>query len=386
LKREGDVFIAFSGIDGVTWTEFARITQAMPATAYFGLAVTAHTASATTTAKFWLQNSRFQAWYYPSRTDCVTCHTTASGGVLGLKTRQLNKDQLYPNAVTDNQLRAWNHVGLFNNGPLESDIAGFDKLAALTDASASLEKRARSYFDANCAQCHRPGGVPAYWDARYDTPLPQQGILYGAVASTIGIPNGKVVVPQDLARSILYQRVNRVGENQMPPLARNQIDHAGVDLLAAWIASLTPNSPPLVALTSPLVGRTSSARSACRCARLRPIRMALRRSNTSTASRRSAKPRMRLLKCSGQTCPKVICRSRRWRRMVTATRTLRAPRRFTLRIRRSLFKRSSTSNSTARPCRRATSRMVARSTPRAATATLTAGISTARAALAIATS
>jgi mono/diheme cytochrome c family protein len=33
-------------------------------------------------------NFQRQAWYYPSRKDCTTCHTAGAGGVLGVKTRQ----------------------------------------------------------------------------------------------------------------------------------------------------------------------------------------------------------------------------------------------------------------------------------------------------------
>ena len=77
--------------------------------------------------------TRTQHWFYPGRQDCLTCHTPASGGVLGVKTRQLNGDFKYPDGVTDNQLRTWNHIGLFDTKLDENDIPRFAKLVAVTN-------------------------------------------------------------------------------------------------------------------------------------------------------------------------------------------------------------------------------------------------------------
>jgi hypothetical protein len=62
LRRESDTFIAFASSDGAVWTEFARQTLALPQTVYFGLAVTAHSVNARTTAVVHLQTSRLQPW------------------------------------------------------------------------------------------------------------------------------------------------------------------------------------------------------------------------------------------------------------------------------------------------------------------------------------
>ena len=159
-----------------------------------------------------------QAWYYPSREDCLTCHNARAGGVLGVNTRQMNHPFAYP-GVTDNELRAWNHLGLFTPAIDETRLATFDKLAASGDATRSLEDRARSYLDANCSHCHQPGGTVAGFDARYDTPLDRQELLNGSVLIDEGIDRPRIIAPHDIWRSIAYMRVNTAGDIRMPPLA-----------------------------------------------------------------------------------------------------------------------------------------------------------------------
>ena len=128
--------------------------------------------------------AHLQTWYYPSRQDCLVCHNAKAGGVLGVNTRQMNRPFSYAGGVTDNQLRAWNHLGLFEPAFKDAQLPSFAVLAPIGDASRTLVDRARSYLDANCAQCHRPGGTVANFDARYDTPLADQGLIDGPVLIT----------------------------------------------------------------------------------------------------------------------------------------------------------------------------------------------------------
>jgi uncharacterized repeat protein (TIGR03806 family) len=181
---------------------------------------------------------RTQKWFFPGRQDCLTCHTAVSGGVLGVKTRQLNGDFKYPDGITDNQLRVWNHLGLFNKPINEQRIFLLPRLVAMTDAHASLNLRVRSYLDANCAQCHRPGGAEAFFDARFDTPLKLQNIINGPLGNQMGIPGARVVYPGNLNKSMLYHRINLVGDNQMPPLAKNVVDTNAVAAFGKWISTL----------------------------------------------------------------------------------------------------------------------------------------------------
>jgi mono/diheme cytochrome c family protein len=150
----------------------------------------------------------------------------------------MNHDFTYPSGVTDNELRIWNRIGLFEPAIEAKDISGFPTLAASDDATRSLEDRARSYMDANCSHCHHPGGTVAYFDARYTTPVAQQGLINGPVLLDQGIDRPRIISPHDIWRSIAFMRVDTNGDIRMPPLARETIDRQGVALLGQWIKSL----------------------------------------------------------------------------------------------------------------------------------------------------
>jgi uncharacterized repeat protein (TIGR03806 family) len=202
--------------------------------------------------------TRQQTWYYPSRKDCATCHTAGAGGVLGVKTRQMNHDFAYPSGITDNELRAWNHIGIFTPAIDPTAISGFPTLAATDDETRTLEDRARSYLDANCSHCHHPDGTVAYFDARFTTPLAQQGLINGPVLIDQGIDRPRIISPHDVWRSIAFMRVNNDGDIRMPPLARETIDQTGVALLGQWIKSL-PGRDVLDPPTLSLAGGTYDA-------------------------------------------------------------------------------------------------------------------------------
>ena len=112
-------------------------------------------------------------------------------------------------------------------------------MPAITDPNASLEDRARSYLDANCAQCHRPGGTGITFDARYDTPLADQHLINAPAAVTLGLSDARIVKPGDIGRSILNQRlISVVPTVKMPPLSHNQVDAHAAQVASEWINKL----------------------------------------------------------------------------------------------------------------------------------------------------
>lgn len=198
-----------------------------------------------------------QTWSYPSRNDCMTCHNTASTGVLGLRTWQVNHAPNETNPSTSvNQLGIWSGFGLFDQTLTNSQINTF--LRADSSENVPLERRARSYLDANCASCHRPGGAQAFFDARFNIPLDQQGLIWGQLTNPQGISGANVITPGHTELSMIHLRMNSSGQGQMPPLGRNHIDPTGLAIMTDWINSLSPPSSPTdLAANLPGYGRVN---------------------------------------------------------------------------------------------------------------------------------
>lgn len=184
---------------------------------------------------------RFQQWQYPSQENCVDCHRAISGSFLGPSTRQFNGDFLYPESgQVANQLATWNNLGIFTEPISESDFDTFITARAIDDESATLEERALTYLDTNCAYCHRPGSIrTSSFDARLTTPLDRSAIINGFVFNNNNIQNARVIAPGDTAKSLVYYRMRNIGNKEaMPPIAKAMIDSAGLQLMEDWILSL----------------------------------------------------------------------------------------------------------------------------------------------------
>ena len=188
---------------------------------------------------------RADGWYYPGPDDCRKCHTPAAGNVLGVNARQLNRDYRYPSGKTDNQIRTWAHLVLFANPPDEATLDDLPRLAAIDDCARSIEDRARSYIDANCGYCHRPGGAVADFDGRYETPLDRQALIGAPARINFGLDHARIVAPNDPWRSVILARMTTLEQTKMPPLGHEVVDRRGVELLTEWIHTLP--GPPVVA-------------------------------------------------------------------------------------------------------------------------------------------
>ncbi|MBL9153438.1 MAG: PQQ-dependent sugar dehydrogenase [Verrucomicrobiales bacterium] len=202
-------------------------------------------------------NGKTWTWHFPGRAECASCHTDAAGIVLGLKARHLNRDLLYPaTGRTANQIVTLNRLGFFTPAVNEASLSSILTAARQDDTTASLEHRARSYLDINCSQCHQPAStVQTRFDARLVTPPWYQNFINVTPNIDIGVTGARIVKPGSVDLSVVHRRVGSLTTGlAMPPIAKNVVDTAGMQLLTDWINSLDPAIAPtgLVTGTPPV--------------------------------------------------------------------------------------------------------------------------------------
>ncbi len=225
---------------------------------------------------------RKQKWHYPSRVECMVCHSRAANYVLGLTELQMNRDHDY-GKVRDNQLRTLEHLDLFRvnwasevqaqmreelkaEGKTDKEInaymhkqAGtrdqreavissllskppekYRKLVDPYDRKGDLTARAKSYLHANCAQCHvEAGGGNAAMELEFTTLLDKMRLVnVKPLHHTFEIPNARLVAPGSPERSVLLQRLAHRNAGFMPPLATSRVDVEAVQLFNEWIKKL----------------------------------------------------------------------------------------------------------------------------------------------------
>jgi len=207
--------------------------------------------------------TRTQVWQFPSRSECLNCHTAVGGHIIGFNSPQLNRTSDYGAGAT-NQIWAWAEAGFFENPPVT--LRGLRALTDLTDESVSREFRVRSYLAANCVFCHQPSGS-AYgvWDGRINTPLSAAQLLNGSLYNNYGDSRNRVVVAGSLEHSTLLHRIRILDKDRMPPIASTVLDQTAIDLLSSWITNDLPQYESYDAWTALFfgsLGLPSSARQA----------------------------------------------------------------------------------------------------------------------------
>ncbi|BDS07685.1 hypothetical protein NT6N_27250 [Oceaniferula spumae] len=177
-----------------------------------------------------------QTWNYPSRTDCLSCHTPDAGHALSFNVRQLNRS----GALGGDQLACLAASGFLDSTPAPSK--SLPAHPALNDSQVSRESRIRTYLEVNCAMCHRGSAstVPGNFDARITTKTDLAEIINGMLVDNLGNGSNRFIVPNDLTHSVVLKRLDG-SAGRMPPLASNETDQEAIDLLTQWITGELPS-------------------------------------------------------------------------------------------------------------------------------------------------
>lgn len=184
---------------------------------------------------------RRQRWHFPSRSECLGCHSRAVGFVLGLGDLQMNRTHRYPGGVEDHQPRALEHAGFFTVPlPKESKDPAAPALVDPHDPHQDLDRRARSYLHANCSVCHvEAGGGNARLQLEFTTARDRMELIGARPQHDgFGLRDAMLVAPGHPDRSVLLHRLSVRGRGQMPPLALNTLDERAVALMRSWIAAM----------------------------------------------------------------------------------------------------------------------------------------------------
>ncbi|HEY2900845.1 MAG TPA: hypothetical protein VGL59_09740, partial [Polyangia bacterium] len=145
-------------------------------------------------------------WDYPSRLDCITCHTAitpattpTSGYTLGPETAQMNR---IASGDTMNQIDKFAASAMFETAPAQpyktALVAPYPGQSGSPPAGATLDQKARSYLHANCAFCHRPDGKWSGFDVRYDVPLKSTAICNALPGKgDLGVTGATLLTPKN---------------------------------------------------------------------------------------------------------------------------------------------------------------------------------------------
>jgi uncharacterized repeat protein (TIGR03806 family) len=177
----------------------------------------------------------------PNQNQCKECHEKSKATIpIGPKARNLNKDFNYADGRA-NQLAYWIRIGYLTGAP---DPSQAPRAAVWDDpASGTLEARAKTYLDVNCAHCHNSGGsanTSGLFLESGQTDLMRLGVCkvpvsagHGAGDLLFDIVDGR---PEE---SILIRRMDSdLPKVMMPELGRTLIHREGVALIREWIRSL----------------------------------------------------------------------------------------------------------------------------------------------------
>jgi uncharacterized repeat protein (TIGR03806 family) len=174
----------------------------------------------------------------PSDAECFACHKKNEIATpIGIKPQNLNHNFTYGEG-SKNQLQK-----MVDQGYLTSFPSSIVSTVDYHDTTKSLELRARSYLDINCAHCHQEQARCDYRALRLEfseTTNPTNIGICVTAAEEISPTLQRLITPGIPGKSVLHYRISINDESErMPLLGRTIVHDEGVSLIEEWISSLT---------------------------------------------------------------------------------------------------------------------------------------------------
>jgi uncharacterized repeat protein (TIGR03806 family) len=175
-----------------------------------------------------------ESFHVPGTSECASCHQNRA---LGWRSRQLDHSGSYADGSED-QIAHLAARGVIDHAPPAQQV--------LSDpfGDAPLERRARSYLDANCSHCHEAGGsaedTELFWDLEHTT----RKNLPACRPSDVPFSD-PVLVPGHPEQSEFLERMSSSSSLLRMPRGPTRVpDAQGIALLSAWVASMEPLQCP----------------------------------------------------------------------------------------------------------------------------------------------
>ncbi len=192
----------------------------------------------------WMHNGAQRDIQYqvPSTGQCFMCHyNSAENFPIGPKPQNLNFAINYADGLK-NQLEKLKEFGYISNDVPQT----INSIVDYNDTSKSLDLRARSYLEINCAHCHKDQGYAEFYPVRMDfKPIPDYPEMGFCLEPNIniggffpGVELNHIIYPGNHEKSVMYYRMNTEQDNiKMPMVGRTIIHDEGVSLINNWIDS-----------------------------------------------------------------------------------------------------------------------------------------------------
>ncbi|MCO6148531.1 hypothetical protein [Flavobacterium sp. NRK1] len=197
-----------------------------------------------TTTVTWMQNEREKSVNYviPNGNDCTTCHSSNSIYTpIGIKPQNLFKNFSYTTGE-QNQLEKWKSEGYINDYAQNTTAT-----VNWEDESKSLDLRARSYLDINCAHCHTPGGNCDDMPLNLAFVATTNPINLGICVEPHDFVSGNqtyIIAAQDSWMSLLPFKMQSTQQSEMmPPIGRTTSHREGTALINEWIDAMENPCP-----------------------------------------------------------------------------------------------------------------------------------------------